>query len=402
MRLLVISAHPLFPIIGGYELRKVGLLAPLAARHELSLWYIGSDPSPEEAAQLAELFSEVRAFPPIELPPVPRPGVINRINQVLRGDPERYWDLAAHDFGLLAALQEGARAGRWDRVLATGWRVMPYVEQGLAGIPVAYDICDAPSLARRRALREKRGPALRTGLADWWMTRRLEREVLSRIAHAILISSNDAEAFGGTCRGPELTVIGNGVDLSYFDRRALAEAGIPTVVFSGVMSYEPNAKAAVWFAHEVWPLVRREVANARFIVVGRHPTDEVKALGEIPGITVTGSVPDVRPYLERAQVVVAPLRSGAGVKNKVLEAWAMGRPVVGTPIAFEGIVGAEAGTHYLLGERSAELATHVVHLLCHEADRRRMGDAGRALVASNSSWEASAAELERLLVRIGS
>ncbi len=133
----------------------------------------------------------------------------------------------------------------------------------------------------------------------------------------------------------------NGVDHAYFmpdDSYADPYAGCREVlVFTGAMDYWPNIDAVTWFAREVLPLIRQSVGTARFAIVGARPTREVRALASLPGVTVTGGVRDIRPYLTHARAVVAPLRVARGVQNKVLEAMAMARPVVATAVAGEGI-----------------------------------------------------------------
>ncbi len=155
----------------------------------------------------------------------------------------------------------------------------------------------------------------------------------------------------------------NGVDADYFSPAREYPNPYPSgargVVFTGAMDYWPNVDAVTWFAERIFPAIRDAVPAAQFTIVGSRPGEAVTALARQPGVVVTGSVPDVRPYLARAACAVAPLRIARGVQNKVLEAMAMARPVVASPQAAEGIR-AEAGRDYLLAQGEAEFAQAVV------------------------------------------
>ena len=192
--------------------------------------------------------------------------------------------------------------------------------------------------------------------------------------------------------------IENGVDLERFAPglafdAPYAEPG-PHLVFVGNMDYWPNADAAGWFAREVLPLVRAAAPGARFHVVGADPGPEVLALGTLPGVQVTGRVPDVRPYVAHADAIVAPLRIARGIQNKVLEGMAMGRPVVATPQAFEG-VHAEPGQDLLVGDDAAQLAALVAEVL--RGEHPGLGAAGRRAVEQRHTWAASMQRLDEFL-----
>lgn len=161
------------------------------------------------------------------------------------------------------------------------------------------------------------------------------------------------------------------------------------------MDYWPNVDAVTWFAREVLPRVRKEVPRARFYVVGSRPGNAVQALaGE--DVVVTGRVPDVRPYLAHAVVVVAPLRIARGIQNKVLEGMAMGKAVVATPQALEGIA-AQPGQEVCVAEDAQAQADLVLRLIRDSAESRDIGSAARKLVATSYTWAPNLARLESLL-----
>ena len=170
----------------------------------------------------------------------------------------------------------------------------------------------------------------------------------------------------------------------------------PSCLFVGVLDYRPNVDGVVWFCREVWPEVRRRRPRARFALVGRRPAPAVRRLAAQPGVDVVGPVPDVRPHLARAAVVVAPLRIARGVQNKVLEALAMARPAVVSPPVLAGL-GAGPGVPVLVAATPAEWVEAVVHLLDDPDARRRLGAAGRRHVEECHRWDHCLEPLEALL-----
>jgi glycosyltransferase involved in cell wall biosynthesis len=223
-------------------------------------------------------------------------------------------------------------------MLLSGKRTYP-VADALAGLPLVADLCDATSSRLRRQARHA-PMARRLPLAlEYLEVRRVERALVRRAQHVLFASERDREAIMG--RGPEAagqaraTVVPNGVDLDVWHRTAPSLGS--AIVLTGAMDYPPNADAAIQLATEILPIVRRDAPEAEVLVVGRDPTPEVQALADHPGVTVTGFVDDVRPYLEQAAVFAAPIRFGAGIQNKVLEAMAMEVPVVASPLAADGL-----------------------------------------------------------------
>ena len=171
----------------------------------------------------------------------------------------------------------------------------------------------------------------------------------------------------------------------------------PCLVFTGNMDYWPNADAVIWFANDVLPLLRATVPDAEFWIVGANPSPQVTALASLPGVHVTGRVDDVRPYVAHAAVVVCPLRIARGIQNKVLEGMAMGRPVIASPPAYEG-VRAEAGTELLVADGAAAFVAAIKAVLADE--HPALGDAARAAMERGYAWPAVLAALDRVIERV--
>ena len=157
------------------------------------------------------------------------------------------------------------------------------------------------------------------------------------------------------------------------------------------MDYWPNADAVTWFAGAVLPLLRAKIPDLRFWIVGANPGSEVRALATMPGVHVTGRVEDVRSYVAHAAVIVCPLRIARGIQNKVLEGMAMGRPVVASPAAFEG-VRAEAGRALLVADGAAAFVEAVCAVL--DGKHPNLGNAAREAMERGYAWDAVLAKLQ--------
>ena len=233
------------------------------------------------------------------------------------------------------------------------------------------------------------------------LMRRFEQDVSARVDCSLLATREEAELFAS--RLDEMPPLGsvralpNGIDTVYFDPAGIPpEPGLmhgrPHLVFTGQMDYPPNIEAVRHFTHTVMPAIRARMPHAVFDVVGRAPSAAVRALDGMNGTRVHGAVPDVRPWLAGADLVVAPLLIARGVQNKVLEAMAMARPVLATRAAATGI-GAREGIELAVADGSEALAAAALDLLCDVTVARALGLAGRKFVVSSRSWERALAPL---------
>jgi glycosyltransferase involved in cell wall biosynthesis len=197
-----------------------------------------------------------------------------------------------------------------------------------------------------------------------------------------------------------IRVVPNGVDTAFFTPGPASD-GPPRLVFTGAIDYQPNTDGVLHFCGKIWPLVRRSAPEATLAIVGKDPPPAVRALAG-DGVVVTGTVPDVRPWMQSATVFVVPLRTGGGTRLKILEALACGRAVVSTSLGCEGLA-VTPGQDILVADEPAAFADAVVRSLRDPALRARLGAAGRALVEQRYRWEAIGADLggfyEELLAR---
>jgi sugar transferase (PEP-CTERM/EpsH1 system associated) len=266
---------------------------------------------------------------------------------------------------------------------------------------VVMDFCDVDSVKWRQYADRRRGPMA-------WIYRRealrllaFERAVAEGADASLFVSAPECALFRSLApeSGDAVHVVENGLDADYFSpgHRFPSPYGDkgPVAVFTGAMDYWPNIDAVQWFVAEVLPRLRHGVPAARFFIVGSNPAPEVRALAAAEGVTVTGRVPDVRPYLSHAGVVVAPLRTARGIQNKVLEGMSMARPVVATPQAHEGIE-AEDGRHLLVAGDGESFAAAIQRLFAGSGDDA-LGPAARRRVLELYDWPSRFRRLDRLL-----
>jgi sugar transferase (PEP-CTERM/EpsH1 system associated) len=229
-----------------------------------------------------------------------------------------------------------------------------------------------------------------------------ERAVAARAHASVFVTDAEARLFCKLAPECARTVhyAQNGVDTDYFapdsSRASPFPPGEDALVFTGAMDYWPNIDAVTWFDSEVMPEIVARRPGARFYIVGMQPAPAVLALDRDPSVTVTGLVPDTRPYLQHARVIVAPLRVARGIQNKVLEGMAMGRPVVVSAPAAEGIQ-AVNGVDFEVAADAAEYARKSLALMDDEPTSRRIGDAARARVIAAYSWSANLLPIASLL-----
>ena len=251
---------------------------------------------------------------------------------------------------------------------------------------VLYTVRDAPRRGARYWLRTARAAALYAAF---------ERHVARQAQATLFASPIDASYARRWAGGARVESISNGVDFEYFNGPTQPpEPG--TLAFVGSLSFPPNVEGIVRFATRIWPRVQAPGAGQRLLIIGREPTDAVRALGRLPGVAVHANVPDVRPYLSQAAVVIVPTRLGGGVKNKVLEACAMQRPVVASPRALAGLT-ARRGRDILCASSTAAWVRHVTQVLKNPVAAAEIGRSGYHWVRRSHNWDCLAGQLTQML-----
>jgi sugar transferase (PEP-CTERM/EpsH1 system associated) len=390
---ILFLAHRLpWPPDKGDKIRSFNLLRHLARRHRIRLGTFVDDPADRGGeGELERLCAEVFIRP------------LGRARRAARAA-----------FGLVRGLPLSIAAWadpamrRWvhdrlakvDLAFAFSSQTAAFLLDPPVRRPWLLDLVDCDSEKWRAYARTSRGPVRLLFAREADRLSAFERRAVAASARSFLVTRAEAELL--IRRAPEtaarLAVLENGVDAGRFDLEPpgpdpWGEPGVPRLVFTGVMDYPPNVDAVGWFVADVLPELRRTVGRVRLAIVGARPAARVRRLAAPPDILVTGRVPDVRPWLGRADVAVAPLRIARGVQNKVLEAMAMARPVVATPEAAEGLH-AEPGRELLVAADPAGFAAAIAGLLRDPDRAAAIGAAGRAYVLRAHDWSATLAPLD--------
>jgi sugar transferase (PEP-CTERM/EpsH1 system associated) len=269
-----------------------------------------------------------------------------------------------------------------------------------AALPRVMDFVDVDSEKWRQYAVVRHGPLRLLYAREARRLACFERTVASEFDASVFVSESEAAFFRK--REPKLAAkvhgIPNGVDAGYWDpHRDYSSPFLPgerVLVFVGAMDYRPNVDAVQWFVHAIWPQIREQQSEARFYIVGTSPSAAVVALGQFEGVTVTGRVEDVRPYVAHAHAIVAPLRIARGIQNKVLEALAMEKVVLATPEAWEGIEDFE-GRQGCIDASPGVLAKEAGRWL--ETPRPVRVPAARAMVLSRHDWRRTLDTYENVL-----
>jgi glycosyltransferase involved in cell wall biosynthesis len=310
---------------------------------------------------------------------------------------EGRWTYLPHQYTvkpLLDAVQAQVELRRPSAILV--WPGTEFVAWKLKDLPpVVVDRIDCTTLLNWRSLKYARvGRETLSVLSQMRVNYRYERQLARDTTAVMVVGEEDARWMRRISGVRNISVVPNGVRLGV-EPDPVRHSSQPTVTFTGVMSYPPNVDAAVYFAESIWPRVREAVPDAVFRIVGRSPLPEVLSLAEYERVEVVGEVPDLRDELESAWVAVAPMREGAGIKNKVLEAWAAGTPVVMTSLATNGLY---AGDRFadLIRDKPEAFADRVTRFLTDEGYRRYWSDQARD-AARVQSWSAVADSVTTLL-----
>lgn len=380
MRILVIAGHEPWPLNSGGRLRLHNLLRWLVPDAAVTLALPQTPRHSDDLPRPLCVVDTTAAATAIDSGK--RPWITHAV--------QRHFGYSPALFGWLAAR---ARPAFYDVALLYGAVTGQYVDA--LRVPAVWDAVDDLVLyTARDAARRDPGQWLRTARA-LGLYALFERHVARRTHATVFASPIDASYARRWASGARVESISNGVDFQYFG--GPTEAAEPgSVAFVGSLSFPPNVEAVVRFATQIWPPIRARRTARCLRIIGRAPVPAVAALARLPGVTVHADVPDVRPYLSRAAVVVVPTRLGGGVKNKVLEACAMRRPVVASPRALAGLT-ARPGIDVWFANRPTEWVRLVGRLLEHPDDATQLAERGHRWVRQAHDWPRLAGRLKELL-----
>ncbi len=449
MKILYICHRIPYPPNKGDKIRSFNEVKYLAETHDLYLAFLVDDPADVKHVDPLREYCVDLAWEQVD----PRQQKIKAAPQLLLGKPISLGYFYSQ--GLQRKIDEWAGAVDFDAVVCFSGPMAEYVfrsnafNQKSGKAPrLIMDFCDVDSDKWGQYAVDAKFPMNIVYGLEQKRLLTYEAKVNREFDHSVFVTDNEAQLFKELAPGASnMEVVGNGVDFEFFNLDAVSDTTVdnttdarrgaaccaptttattsadnqrddiprrgeavprpratqrvaPTepmrLVFTGAMDYHANVDAVTWFCRDILPIIRKAGINLEFYIVGGRPTPAVQALEQIPGVTVTGFVDDIRPWYASADVCVIPLRLARGVQNKVLEAMAMQRPVVTTTKAAEG-VGAKDLQHLLVADSPEDIAQSVIELCKNPNARMQLGEAGRTFVTENFDWKRNMEKLEELL-----
>jgi len=389
MRILWVKVGGLWPLNTGGRLRSFNTIAQLSRHHQVVVLTTHEAHEKADAlnAQLADC-EMVQSFPftaPKWRDPAYAATYIRASVSAMPVDVFKYRVPA-----LRQEVSHLLTSQKFDLCVCDFIFAVPNVRFDL-GVPIVFFAHNVEHLILQRLGSTIRMPVIKAVLAiEARKMRRYETAICSAARLSIAVSPQDRDLLR-TCApasASKIVAVPTGVDTDYFSPADLPESP-GELVFSGSMDWKPNEDAVRHFMADILPAIRRELPETAFTVVGRNPSSRLRELAALNAVKVTGTVDDVRPFINAAAVYVVPLRVGGGTRLKVFEALSMGKAMVASSLAVEGLPLTD-GTHYLRADEPHDFAAKVVKLLRDREARRALGEAGSALTRRNYAWPAVA------------
>ncbi len=397
MRLLIVTPRLLYPADSGGKIRSSKLFEKLARAHDITIVCFRTPADTDEQVRgMAACCSRLETI---------------QWNESVKFSPRFYAEVATnllsihayafqkyYDRRMVSLVRSLLLTSRFDLLVCD----FLHLSLNVVALPFSPKILfqhNVESLVRRRHFELIRNPIARAYLFwEWWRLRRNERWAAKQFDHCVLVSDQDrrlmAELYGVT----HTSTIPAAVDADYF-RTLNTPCDEAHLVFTGSFDWFPNEDAACYFVREILPRVQRERA-VTFWIVGRNPSSVIRDLARsCPNVRVTGTVADVRPYIDRACVYVVPLRIGGGTRIKIFEAMAMAKAIVSTPVGAEGLPVLH-DENILLAESPDQFAERVLALIRDAPLRRRLGEAARALVSERFTWDIAARRFDDICTSV--
>ncbi len=389
MRILFVTQIVPYPPHGGVLQRGYNLLRELGRDNEVHLLAFhhpdelpNGEPLERSRAELGKFCRHIEYFPLW-----PKQSAAHKLVALAAGAvyPGPF-SVLAHRSGALARRIEALCSGqtRPDIVHLDTIALAPYRKYcGLVPTVLGHHNIESQIMARR-APHESSAAARLYVAAQARRLTELERTEPGKFPLNVVVSETDGAALTQLCPGTATVNVPNGVDIEYFRPRPGEET--PALIYTGGMNMFANRDAVEWFLESIWPLVKREVPEARFFAIGQRPSERVlEAAARDPSVEAPGHVADVRPWVARAAVYIVPLRVGGGTRLKMVDAMAQGKAIVATRVGAEGIKG-DDGRHFVLADEPEAFAREVVRLLRDPAARARLAAEARTRAEDTYAW----------------
>lgn len=376
-----------YPLVSGGQIRTYNLLKHLSKNHDITLFSLIKDDA--ERAHLSELqkyCKKIELFKRTKNPFVLR-------NILLAGfSPYPFVVTRNLPLGMRKEVQNELLRDKYDLIHAETFYMMPNIPDTRVPIILAEQTIEY--LGYQDYMKKAKSflkPILKIDIAKikYW-----EKYFWNKADKLITMSQEDKNFIEKSLGKPQnISVVANGVDLDFFSKVKKKLPSDPTVLFVGTFKWLPNIEAVDEIVKKIWPLILKELPNAKLKIVGFSPTPKIKAYASEPSIKVMGAIEDIRDAFATAHVLLAPIRSGKGTRYKVLEAMITGTPVVATTLASEGLDLTD-GKNVLIADSSADLAKATVKLLKDKNLQKKLGEAGEKIVREGYSWDTIAKELD--------
>ena len=415
MRILFLCLRCPYPPQRGDRIRSYNFIKQLSKRHDITLVFFAESESDIEAVKHLQPFCERVEWVKFS----PSFASINTAIHCLSRIPLQvhYWYSPQMQRKINQLLAEE----NFQLIHAQLFRMGQYVIK-TEGIAKVLDLCDSLALNLSRRAELDCTPKRFLVKLEEKRVRRYEVEIMKAFDSGTVVAHFDRDYLLNQDNSLNLSVVPMGVDLKYFQplkvnndsngadvtekqnmtltvQEDFADDRSKNLLFTGTMNYFPNSDAVIYFCNNVFPLIQKRYPDATFYIVGNHPTEQIRRLSDQKGVVVTGYVPDIRPYFEKASVFVAPLRAGSGIQTKNLEAMAMGIPIVTTSIGAMGLE-AETDTELLIADTPETFAERVIYLIENPDIRQNLANAGRKRVEASYDWQVLVNRLEQVYDQI--
>lgn len=395
MKILIIDEEIPYPLNSGKRIRSFNLTTYLSRHHRVS-YLAYADPDDERTGILKEKNIDPRT---VRAPRRKKSGLLFYLRLLLNLFSRYPYVVSSHYTSRFQKrLNELLKETEFDLILVEWTPYAIYIKdvKNIKSVIVAHniesDIWERYHLFEKNIFRK-----FYIGIQKKKMLK-FEKSCFFWARGAVAVSRRDADQIKSLGVNYDVKLIENGVDLDYFSATG-TDIDPATLVFTGSMDWRPNQDAARYFVHDVFPLLKEKFPQLQFFVVGRNPTYGIKELGKIDGVVITGTVDDVRPYMARATIYVVPLRIGGGSRLKILEAMAMKKAVVSTPVGAEGLR-AEDGENILIGNTPREFADQIISCLRDDRLRSKLEINGRKTVEQYYGWEQIGKTYNEYLLRL--
>jgi glycosyltransferase involved in cell wall biosynthesis len=389
MKVLMLTPYLPYPLVSGGQIRTYNLLKHLSKHHDITLFSLIKDEA--ERSHTSELQKYCRKI--VLFKRTKNPFVLRNI--LLAGFSTYPFVVTRNlPLNMKKAVQAELTKGKYDLIHAETFYMMPNIPATKVPIILAEQTIEYLGY---QDYMKKSNPLLKPLLKiDIEKIKYWERYFWNKADKLITMSQEDKNFIEKELGKPiNISVVANGVDLDFFSKVKKNLPLDPTVLFVGTFKWLPNIEAVEEIVKKIWPLILRELPNAKLKIVGFSPTDKIRAYAKEPSIEVMGAIEDIRDAFSTAHILLAPIRSGKGTRYKVLEAMITGTPVVATTLAAEGL-DLKNGQNVLIADSSEGLANATVKLLKDSELQKKLGAAGQSIVKRGYSWVTIAKDLDKV------